>query len=123
MADKRELESKVEGNFVDYVVRDGNLSLKYELRAGDPDQLVLLQKGNHFFIEFKREGEEPRKLQWYRIKELRRMGHAVYWTDDYEEALAIYKYEKMYKTISTIKRSEVNKKLQQEVRAILERRG
>lgn len=116
---KKELERKAEDKFVDYVKADNNLALKYELRKGDPDRLVLLHKGNHFFIEFKRVGYEPRKLQWIRIRELRSMGHAVYWTDCYEEAIEIYEYEK---NIDAFFSAESNER-ERRVGNILARRG
>jgi hypothetical protein len=113
------LEEDIEDAYVNFVKADGALSLKYELRNGDPDQLTLLNHGGHFFIEFKRPKKEPRKLQWIRINELRGMGHAVYWTDSFEEAVTIYTYEK-YKAEDYDQDFE---DLKRQVEHILSRRG
>jgi len=92
MAD--ELESSIESKFKTYVESRGGVCLKLtpEGQKGWPDRLVVYE-GGHFFIELKRKGKEPRKLQWYRINKLKRMRHAAFWTDNIEEAKRIYNRE------------------------------
>lgn len=88
---KVELEKDdVEDPFVKYVASTGFKAVKYELRTGDPDRLVLLPWPHLFFIEFKRKGETPRKIQRLRMAELSSLGYAVHWTDNLKEAKKIY---------------------------------
>ena len=88
------LEKIAERKFVAYVREDGNRSIKYEKRKGDPDQLVLIAPFYFFFIEFKRKGEQLEPLQIERHKDLLGAGYAVYTTSSLKEAKEIYKSEK-----------------------------
>jgi hypothetical protein len=45
-----------------------------------PDRMFMLPGGRPLFIEFKREGEQPRKAQWYVIRMLQGKGYDVFWT-------------------------------------------
>ena len=90
----RQRESSIERRFVEYVEDEGGVAIKITKRIGYPDRLVLLPEGRKFFIEFKRPGEKPRKIQLHVHKELERLGHGVYVCDNYEEALEIYEKEK-----------------------------
>ena len=45
--------------------------------------------GNHLWIEFKKLGEKPSKIQYYRLKQLTERGVEAYWTDNYERAKEI----------------------------------
>ena len=83
------LETYHETRYVKEVTDDGAKCLKTGFN-GYPDRLTLLDCNLHFFIEFKREGEVPRKLQLHRIKELRELGHNVYICESYQEAITIY---------------------------------
>lgn len=99
---KNKLEKVDENKFVTYVEKDGYLCLKMNIgsRRGWPDRMVMLSKGKMFFIEFKRVGEEPRKLQ-YRIHDiLRVMRYDVQIFDKFEEAVAYYKKFKRKNKIS-----------------------
>lgn len=58
------------------------LKLNIKGRRGFPDRLVLWEGHNLLFIEFKRPGEEPRKLQKYIHEFLRDMGFEVAVYDD-----------------------------------------
>lgn len=49
--------------------------------SGIPDRLVLLPKGVLFFVEMKRKGERPRKLQTIVHNRLERLGFKVYVID------------------------------------------
>jgi len=64
-------------------------SFKLTLRGnrGWPD-VEFLYFGQVFFIEFKRPGEKPTTLQFWRIKWLKEQGFKAMWTDNAEEAIA-----------------------------------
>jgi len=85
----RKLETYHEARYVKEVTADGATCLKTGFN-GYPDRLTLMDFNIHFFIEFKGEGEHPRKLQLHRHEELERIKHHVYTCDSYEEAIAIY---------------------------------
>ena len=53
---------------------------------GFPDRLILFRNGQALFVEFKRAGEEPRKLQLYVHKVLEAMGFQVHCYDNVDEA-------------------------------------
>ena len=52
--------------------------------SGVPDRLVLLPEGRCIFVELKRPGEKPRKVQVLRMKQLRKLGFKTYVADSYE---------------------------------------
>ena len=64
---------------------------------GYPDRMVVYQ-GHILFIEFKRPGEEPTKLQLYVHQLLRDLGHEVQVHDNADEAVAAIKAEMATKT-------------------------
>ena len=76
------LERVAEDKFTKFAAVNGCLALKLEIQGNRnyPDRMILMpdKAGVVFFIEFKREGEEPRKGQKFRIKKLRDMGYKVY---------------------------------------------
>lgn len=92
---KGKVEKVAEKQFVDEAFRRGILALKMEIPSWRnwPDRQVLLGHGYVFFIEFKREGEEPRPGQVYRHKDLRAKGYAVYVCDTLADALEALEIE------------------------------
>jgi hypothetical protein len=52
--------------------------LKLDTNSGWPDRMFLLPNGRACFIEFKRPGEKPRKLQEHRAITLEQLGYNVY---------------------------------------------
>ena len=68
------LENKVEVLLVRRAAERGGIALKQTGIAGIPDRLVLLPGGRMIFVELKRPGEKPRKLQVYWLNKLERMG-------------------------------------------------
>lgn len=62
------------------------VKLNLQGRRGFPDRLVLWEGGNLVFIEFKRPGEAPRKLQKYIHEFLNDMGFKVEVYDDADVA-------------------------------------
>lgn len=89
------LESADERKFVALVESEGNVALKV-LRRGWPDRLIQLEYGYSFYIEFKRKGKKPRKLQEHFQKQIRKKKIHVYTCDTYAQALEIYEYEKSF---------------------------
>lgn len=55
-----------------------------------PDVLTIPPNGNEFFIEFKRQGEEPTELQADMHRQLRAHGMVVYVCYTFNEARAAY---------------------------------
>lgn len=82
------LETDVENAAVTWAEARGWLTLKMTPTAqkGWPDRLFVWTCGIHVWIEFKKPGETPRKLQAYRIKQLRKRAVGAHWTDNLEEA-------------------------------------
>ncbi len=78
------LEKQVEQYLVKQVKSLGGLSLKLTSLIGIPDRLVLLPGSRLVFIELKRPGEKPRKVQILRMKQLRKLGFKTYVADSYE---------------------------------------
>lgn len=73
------LETDIEEWVVDQAALLGVPSLKLNLKGnrGWPDRIFLIPGGRPLFIEFKRPGEEPRKLQQQRHRILRKLGYDV----------------------------------------------
>ncbi|WP_295075661.1 VRR-NUC domain-containing protein [Ruminococcus sp.] len=53
--------------------------------AGVPDRIILMPAGRIAFVEVKKPGETPRKLQLSRHRLLRRLGFKVFVLDKAEE--------------------------------------
>ena len=73
------LEKKVESALVSRIENMGGLCLKFipSFISGFPDRLCLLPGGRVYFVELKRPGKKPRKLQLYWHQKLRDLGLAV----------------------------------------------
>lgn len=78
------LEKQVEQYLIKQVKSLGGLSLKLTSLIGIPDRLVILPGGKVVFVELKRPGEKPRKVQVLRMRQLRRLGFKTYVADNYE---------------------------------------
>ena len=52
--------------------------------TGLPDRMCLLPGGRIVFVEMKREGFKPRKVQFEWIDKLRGLGFCAGWCDSYE---------------------------------------
>jgi len=89
---KTKLEYKIENAWCDWVEEEYKdyalIALKFAPlgRNGYPDRIVFLPRGRVFLIEFKREGEEPRALQIWKHKQLKRLNHVVWVSDNLEKA-------------------------------------
>ncbi len=85
------LEREVEQPYADWVNNETFwLALKFAPpgRRGYPDRIILGHEGAHFFIEFKREGEDLEPLQEHHKNCLELMGHTVYVCESSEDAKA-----------------------------------
>jgi hypothetical protein len=82
------LEKVGEQKVVDYAVAKGCLVLKLNVlgRRGWPDRLFV-HKGKVFFIEFKRAGEPPSKLQSVIHDRIRKHGISVYVFDNWSRGI------------------------------------
>jgi hypothetical protein len=77
---ERELERKL----VSKIKSMGGMCPKFVSPGldGMPDRLVLLPDGKFSFVEVKKPGKVPRKLQLKRHEQLRRLGFKVFVLDD-----------------------------------------
>lgn len=84
------LEKDIEGDAVAFAEKHGWWVCKFVSpgKNGVPDRLFI-RDGRHVFIEFKREGEKPRKQQLKRHREMREYGAEVYVVDNLADAYRI----------------------------------
>lgn len=79
------LERDIEKRLVQEVKKKSGKVLKQTGEAGTPDRLVLAPLGLCAFVELKKPGEKPRKLQEHRKRELEALGFDVYVIDNFED--------------------------------------
>ncbi len=79
-------EKRLEAKLVKEVKRLGGHALKFHSSAetGFPDRLIILKKGKTLWVELKSTGRKPTKLQNFRIKALKELGHTVEVVDSEE---------------------------------------
>jgi len=80
------LEEKIEKRFCDLAKMHGAKCLKLSIisRRGYPDRVLLYPGGRVEFVELKRPGKKPRKLQEKRLRELRDLGFTAEYLDTLE---------------------------------------
>lgn len=84
------LEKTIEKAVVAWASSRGFLTPKMlSTENGWPDRLFISPYGHTIFIEFKRPGQYPTKLQCYRIEKLQERGIPAFWVDSEEAAIAI----------------------------------
>lgn len=73
------LELKIEKRLKKEIELLGGKAMKFISpgEAGVPDRIVLLPEGHVIFVELKAPGKKPRKLQQYKMRELRELGFKV----------------------------------------------
>ncbi|MEN7553157.1 VRR-NUC domain-containing protein [Clostridioides difficile] len=73
------LESKIEKRLKKEIELLGGKAMKFISpgEAGVPDRIVLLPEGHVIFVELKAPGKKLRKLQQYKMLELRELGFKV----------------------------------------------
>lgn len=82
------LEKDIEQTVVDWAKEHRFLALKVTFTEnGYPDRLFISPYGHTIFIEFKRPGETPRRLQSHRIADLIQRGVPATWTCSAVEAI------------------------------------
>ena len=82
-------EAYIEKTVTDWAKERGWIVLKFTPRGdrGWPDRLFISRWGSHVWIEFKRPGKEPTKLQHKRLQQLQdNKCHAV-WTNSIEDGI------------------------------------
>ena len=80
------LETHVERACRREIERRGGVFRKLTpLVVGDPDRIALLPNGRIIFVELKRPGEGPSKIQEYRHREIRSLGFEVWVVSSVEE--------------------------------------
>ncbi len=88
------LESSTESAYVEWVELFGYECLKIK-KVGYPDRLTTLSNGYGFYIEFKRQGEKPDKIQLHIHIKLRKKGYHVYVCDSLQAAKSALIYEEL----------------------------
>lgn len=83
----RQLEKQLEAKIVKYAKSKGCLSYKFTSpsQAGVPDRLFVYG-GNVLFLEIKRSGKTPTKLQEFHLRKLKQAGVLADWVDNLEDA-------------------------------------
>ena len=79
------LEKQIERKLTEEVKKRAGMCLKQTGIAGIPDRLILLPEKKSAFVELKRPGEKPRRLQEIRMKQIKKMGYEVFVIDGVEQ--------------------------------------
>lgn len=90
------LEKEIEKQLVVWAKARGWLALKFTPFGdrGWPDR-IFIKDGTHVWLELKRRGEQPGKLQMHRRAKLMKHGAIIHWTDNLEDAKRLLEqYEK-----------------------------
>lgn len=84
-------ESELERRFRRLAMQAGGKAYKFISPGNDgvPDRIVVLPGGRIGFVELKRPGEVPRKLQQFQLGELERLGCYTAVVDSMEQAEAV----------------------------------
>lgn len=84
-------ESELERRFRRLAMQAGGKAYKFVSPGNDgvPDRIVVLPGGRIGFVELKRPGEIPRKLQQFQLGELERLGCYTAVVDSVEQAEAV----------------------------------
>ena len=83
------LEDKEEQDVVDWAEKHGWIAVKVNIlgNVGYPDRIFIGPHGRTVWIEMKKRGQKPRKMQYYRMYTLAEREHTVGWFDNAEEAI------------------------------------
>ena len=86
-----QLEKALERKCVDHAISFGWLSVKLDrAERAWPDREFIGLDNVHFYVEFKRPGQQPRPQQQYKINRLENLGHDVYVVDTFDDFLTIF---------------------------------
>lgn len=90
MTSRRPLEKRVEKQCVEYAAHFHWINIKLDkAKRGWPDQLFIGPGAETLFVEFKREGERPRKQQIGNHQKLAARNHHVKVVDTFEQFVAL----------------------------------
>lgn len=80
------LEKEVESKIVAYATKERVLTYKFSSpqRRGVPDR-IFLYNGKALFLEIKRLGKKPTKLQYKHLQLISDAGHRTGWVDNVED--------------------------------------
>ncbi len=80
-------EKQIEQALIRQVTKCGGLCLKWVSPGWDgvPDRICLFDDGKIGFVEVKRKGLKPRRLQIIRHEQLRQLGFKVFVLDDLDD--------------------------------------
>ena len=84
------LEKTIERYFANKIKNNKGECIKFTGVAGLPDRIILLPGGKVFFVEFKRAGEAPRKIQEYTHNKFRSLGFKVYVVDSKDKTKEVF---------------------------------
>ena len=88
---------------------DARTTLTLRGRRGWPDEVFWLPGGRPLLVEFKAEGEEPRKLQQYIHQKLKEQGYEVEVHTDAAEAIASIKQR--LEAVSKVQSGKASKRI------------
>lgn len=82
-------ESVIQRRMIEKLEKLGCLVIKIirANKSGIPDLLVLVPGGKAIFIEVKKPGGKPSKLQEYYIAQLRLLGFTAFWSNSVEDVV------------------------------------
>ena len=88
-----QLEKQEEQKVADWCKKHGVLFIKFTPfgSRGWPDRIAVFPGGLHCWIEMKRAGKKPRRLQAHRMGTLQTQGALVAWFDDAETTIDFLK--------------------------------
>ena len=80
------IEQKLQSKIKSFLKKEGWIVIKTITLSenGYPD-LICFRQGVTLFLEIKAQGETPKPLQEYRLRELKKQGFKAFWTDNYED--------------------------------------
>jgi hypothetical protein len=85
------LEREEEREFCRWCSRNKIITIKFT-PSGDrgwPDRICIAPSGVHVWIEFKRRGKTPTKLQYYKMEVLKEQHANVHWVDSAEDGMKV----------------------------------
>ena len=85
------LEAVEERLVKDWCEDNGVLFIKFTPFGdrGWPDRIAIFENGTHVWLEMKRKGKKPRKLQVFRMDQLSERGVNVHWADSADLAIEL----------------------------------
>lgn len=83
-------EADIQRKMIEKVEKLGCLVIKIirANKSGIPDLLILVPGGKAVFVEVKKPGGKPSKLQEYYIAKLRLLGFAAFWSNSVDDVVA-----------------------------------